>query len=211
MPMLVQGVVGPQLVPDGGAPTNLRQGRLGDLIVSELNGRFYEQTVRGRTFFAMTATAGVSIASLTITTAAPFTLLNPFGSGINLSVLHAGMQYVSGTIGTGTLYLAANTNPSAAIVTGTAITATNGLLGGPVGIGRAFTTSTLPASPTIIRPYLTAVPALATTVTLFTYEMTPIDGEIVIAPGCALSFAGVTAAGTSPLVQFGMAWNEVPI
>ena len=50
--MLIQGQVGPaspQSVQPG-TPTAVRQGQLGDVVVSELHGRYYEQAYRQNIF-----------------------------------------------------------------------------------------------------------------------------------------------------------------
>lgn len=36
-------------------------------------------------------------------------------------------------------------------------------------------------------------------------------GEFVVAPGCAINLHATAAAGTTPLVVFGMVWEEIPV
>lgn len=168
----------------------------------------YNSAVSGATFSATTAATGVAPGTA-IGTTAPFTLYNPVGSGVNLVVRKASMAYVSGTLGTGNTVFVANVNPAAAAVTGTAITPVNHKLAGAASLARAFTTATLPAAPTQLRPFCTLTPILATSVTVPYKVDEDIDGEIVITQGCALSFESTAAAGTSPLVIFSMTWKEV--
>ena len=71
--------------------TPLRSGQLSDLIVSELHGKYYEQTYRGNMFsVGMTATA---LTANTVTLVAATTpiigVYNPIGSGVNLVILKA--------------------------------------------------------------------------------------------------------------------------
>ena len=170
----------------------------------------YNKARAGAVFSAVTAATGVAPGTA-IGTTAPFTLLNPFGSTVNLVILKASMAYVSGTLGSGNVELVVNTNPAAAIVTGTAITPVNHKLGGDAATGRAFTTATLPAAPTALRPFCTLAPILATSVVAPFKVEEDIDGAIIVTPGCAVSFESTAGAGTSPLVIFGMTWEEVSV
>lgn len=110
MPFLQQQV-GPQTATDA-APVNLRGGRLGDLIVSELQGRFYESAYRGQLFrtgttgiVAMTAnhntTNGLSATLGTAAVATPMLgLWNPVNSGKNLVLAQAMLQMQYNTVTT---------------------------------------------------------------------------------------------------------------
>ncbi len=207
MAIEIQGKVGPIYAADA-MLVDPRLTRDGGLVTQDLHGRFFETVVRGNVYEACTAVAGVPHGT-TIGTTAAFTLYNPLGSGKNLVVLDWSMGYISGTLGAGSVFACANTNPSAAAVTGTAITPTNLLLGGAVGVGKAFTTATLPASPAVIRPVWTLTAMLATTALTPVTVREVIDGKYIIAPGCALSLEGVATAGSTPLVSFGMSWEEV--
>lgn len=205
----IQGKVGPGYAADGNTADPRMTRDLG-VTVQDLHGRFYEAVVRGTAFEACTATTGVAPGTAIGTTGA-FTLYNPAGSGKNLVLLDISFGYVSGTLGSGQVYLAANTNPVAAAVTGTAITPTNLLLGGAIGVGKAFTTSTLPVSPTVLRPVWILSPLLATTIFAPVTIREVMDGKYVITPGCSLSLETVGGAGTTPLVNFGMSWEEVTL
>lgn len=205
----IQGRVGPGYAADGTIQDPRLTKDLG-LAVQDLHGRFYEAVVRGTVYEAVTASTGVAPGTAFGTTAA-FTLYNPIGSGKNLVVVDTDMGYVSGTLGSGTVYLCANTNPNAAAVTGTAITPVNLLIGGAPGVGKAFTTSTLPVAPTAIHPVWTLAPMLATTVFAPTDVRIVFDGKYIITPGCSLSFEAIAGAGTTPLLTFSMSWEEVSI
>lgn len=209
MAIEIQGRVGPGYAADG-TNQDPRMTRDLGLTVQDLHGRFYEAVYRGNVFEAATATSGVAPGTAIGTTAA-FTLFNPKNSGKNLVLLDADMGYVSGTLGSGTVYICASTNPAANAVTGTTITPTNLLIGGAFGVGQAFTTATLPAAPTAIHPLWVLSPMLATTVFAPVDLRIVLDGKYIITPGCALSFEAVAGAGTSPLVTFSMSWEEVAV
>ena len=112
--MLIQGQVGPvstQSVTPGATPP-VRQGQLGDVIVSELHGRFYEQAYRGA-FFRVGTTAVVTATanhgttnglSATLATAAAGTpmlgIYNPITSSVNAVVTQAALQAFYQTVTT---------------------------------------------------------------------------------------------------------------
>lgn len=91
--MLLQGIAGPQTFADG-AYGEIRLGRLGDAIISELHGRFYEQAYRGNLFSGGMGLTSISNATFTTgTLSASCTpvvgVWNPVGSGVNLVILQA--------------------------------------------------------------------------------------------------------------------------
>ena len=208
MALEIQGKVGSGYAQDGSLVDPRITRDLG-VVKQDLHGRYYEAVYRGTVFEAVTATGGVAPGTA-IGTTAPFALYNPMNSGKNLVLIDANLGYVSGTIGSGQVYLCANINPAATATSGTVIVSTNLLLGGPVGVGKAFTTATVP-SPTPIHAAWILAPFLASTVFQPTNNRLVFDGKYIVAPGCTLSFESVAAAGTSPLVLFSMSWEEVAI
>lgn len=94
--MQLQGLVGPQVLSDG-APGTARVGKLGDVVVSELHGRFYEQNYRGNLYAGgITALTSINNATFTVgTLTASCTpiigLWNPIGSGVNMVPLQASL------------------------------------------------------------------------------------------------------------------------
>ncbi len=196
-----------------GAPATQAQMRCDEavaLATFSAHGKYHDAVLRGRCFSGGTAASGVAPGTSIGTTAA-FSLYNPVGSGYNLHVLRASVGYISGTLGAGVIHWAANVNPAAAASTGTAIVAVNCLLGGGSGVGRPLTTVTLPASPTILRPFVSLGASLASTAAQPWQIVEDVDSEFVIQPGCTLSLEGTTASGSSPLLAFGITWEEFAI
>jgi hypothetical protein len=117
--------VGPQAGADG-AVVSSRAGKLGDQIVSELHGRFYEQNYRGALFSGGMTTTSISNATFTTaTTGATATPIvgvwNPSGSTVNLVILQATMVITlsAGTsTGGGTFQWVVSTTGQNAISTG---------------------------------------------------------------------------------------------
>lgn len=91
--MIAEGHVGPQILTDG-SDTEIRLGKAADVIVSELQGRFYESNYRGALFSdGLTLTAINNVTYTTGTLGATVTpiagVYNPAGSGKNLVILQA--------------------------------------------------------------------------------------------------------------------------
>ena len=179
-------------------------------LVAQGHAKYYEAVRRGSVFSGGTAATGVAPGTAIGTTAA-FSLHNPLGSGKYLVVLRASMGYVSGTLGAGVIHYLANIDTQLARPSGTAITARNVLLGSnAAAVAMPLTTATI-ASPLILRPFVSLGASLATTAVQPWQIVEDVDGEFVVGPGATLSLHGTAAAGTSPLVVFGMTWEEVSI
>jgi len=209
--MRITGVVGaPSKALGTGTEENLRLVPVGGLAISTVSSKYSESVRLGRVWSAQTAVTGVAPGTAIGTTAA-FTLYNPKNSGVHLAILRTTMGYVSGTLGAGTIFYVANVDSAAAAVTGTAIVPVNRLLGnGASATGKAFTTATLPATPTIVGTLWSLQASLATTAVAPWMAAHDVEGAILISAGCALSLEAVAAAGTTPLVVYGMVWEEVP-
>lgn len=209
--------VGVQSNADGTQPS-LRGGRQGDLIVSHLHGRSYEQVSRGNVFsLGVTWTTGVAAGNITAAAAAASTQLalwNPSTNNKNVSILALMCGIVSGTIVGGPLIhnTFTTTVPSIASV-GTAYNMLFGNTGTP---SAKYCASAAGATLTSGTALLAVVPSVIT-YSAGTYAALAgslateyIDGRIVLAPGSGWvpCFA---AAGTSVLGTWGVIWEEVPV
>jgi hypothetical protein len=177
--------------------------------VVQKHGKYYNPANEGRLFHAATAVTGVAPGTSLSTTAA-FALHNPSTSGVNLVVQKVSMGYISGTLGAGTIFLAANQEPVTTAPSGTAIVPVPAGLLAVTAQGRPMTTVTVVA-PTVLRPLWSLQASLASTAVAPWKMEEDIDGEIIVKPGTTLIMHGVTAAGSSPLVAFGCTWEEVAI
>lgn len=204
----LKGAVGVQSQGDGAIVTP-RAGHSGELVVLP-HGKWYEAALRGRLFHGQTAVTGVAPGTAVGTTAA-FALANPASSGVDLVVLKAWLSYVSGTLGIGQIDWVGHLNPAQAAITGTAIAPVNGKVGGGAGQGKPLTTATVPAAGSVFRLFANLPPMLASSVNIPWRFEDNVDGAIVIPPGVAVSLQATAAAGTSPLVLFGVMWEEVPV
>lgn len=77
-----------------GAPVPQRSGNLGDTIVSELHGRFYEQVYRGNVYSIGCALTALSAATILLTASAqPIVgVWNPSSSSVNLVILQSSLR-----------------------------------------------------------------------------------------------------------------------
>lgn len=180
--------------------------------VVERGGHFYSAASGRRLFSASTAVAGVAPGTA-LSTTPPCALWNPKDSGLNLSVIRLSLGYVSGTLGAGSIVLARVVDQPTAPTGGTERDPVSAMIGASQrgGAGRYYEGSTLAATPTILRAFCHLGAALATTATFPALASEPIDGEFVVTPGSVFVMQGVAAGGTTPLVLFGVSWEEVPI
>ena len=195
----------------------LRGGKQGQLIVSDLHGRYYEQCSRGNVYLGRSASTGIAII-LPATGGGHPTLWNPSGSGVNLSIIRLELTYVSGTSAPGALEWAYTANAGSSAATGgpiasaTLVASTNQLVGsGNVGAGLwSPTTNTFTAAPVFFRGIGYGLKSgTAAAVTNGEQIVIPYDGDLVLAPNSALSLCNQTTTTTS-LWQVGVVWEEVP-
>jgi hypothetical protein len=205
----IEAVVGPQVLQDGNLSA-VRAGRTGEVIATELHGKYYETAYRGNMFHAaMAATASITA----VGTTSAFSLANPSGSGRNL-VLHkirVGLTTLPGTLVAGVFGLYANVVPQAAAVTGTAVVVVPGTLGSALTpVGKPLTVATLPVAPTLVMPLGGKISA-----TLFggissAMLEEDLDGSVILTPGTTVSVMESTADTTSNFFGvIGASWEEV--
>src|SRR6267142_1907652 len=100
--MLLNTQVGPTMSASTSQPP-LRSGILGDAIVSELHGRFYEQAFQGNLYSnGITATAlTANTITLTATTTPILGVWNPLSSLANLVITQAGLSVFANNLTSG--------------------------------------------------------------------------------------------------------------
>ncbi len=203
-------------------------GEFTDVLVTELQGRYYQNTYRGLKYLAATAGGGVQLAAthLFSTAIATFTpilaVYNPLTSKVNLSVLRAWCGLIAAPLATitqtGAFILVGGagqsiTNAQSATPVNTltlkasgsqAVGITNAVLAGAVG------------NPTLLRP-LCADVALVTATANATGIIGPvmpeeISGAIIIPPGGYVGIAnGISNAVSGHLVVAAFEWDELPV
>lgn len=193
--------VGPVSV-SGTAKTVGRAGQQGDLIISELHARYYEQTYRGNVYSVNTQGTSVTTTAALATTFTGLAVGNPSTSGVNL-VLNKfnATQFAVGVAGT--IGLMGGAGSIAA-----SLTPQNRLIGG-VNSSKA----TASAGATISTPLLIAtfgsVGSLATTgYGVEAGIIVDLEGSIIVPPGSFI--ATYTSTAQTSAFQFGFCWEEVP-
>lgn len=210
----LDGFVGYNQMADGNQAAALaRFARDGSLVMAESHGKFYEQASRGNMYVASSLTAGAAIVVSAAGGNVP-TLWNPLGSGVNLEIVRLELGWVSGATAP-TALMWCLTNPAGATVataapiqTATFVVAANCLLGsGKVSQAKwAPIAITFTAAPVWYASTGIGLGTGAPTVvpSLITKDF---DGQIVIAPGTALSLTS-QAATTTALYQYSIFYVE---
>src|SRR5258708_1295950 len=188
--MILQGTAGPVLTTDGvSIATGMRQGRLGDAIVSELHGRFYEQVFRGNVYSI--GCSGTALSATTITLTATSTPIlgvwNPATSPVNLVLLQGGLEMFANTL-TAPLYpgafVWASSLGNAAITTGSA----------------PFNRKTLANAGSQAKGFPGGVALTGLTTT----PLVIFEGMDNLAPGAAVSAGTITAQTTTSNATIGL-------
>jgi hypothetical protein len=207
--MLAEIGTGPFSRADGSVGV-ARGTRTGCIAVANGHGAYSEPALRGAIMEATTAAAGVAPGTA-LSTTPPLALWNPPSSGRNIAILKSYMGFVSGTLGAGTLVYAVVPSQVTVPTTGTELVPQCSMIGWPRGVARAFSGSTLSATPTLLRAgfVLGAFAAAATNPPDPALDL--VDGAIVLPPGTVLCLQGIAAAGTSPLVLLSLIYEEIPV
>jgi hypothetical protein len=207
-----RGAVGEQPTPDTQVPATGRQGKLGESIVAQASGKYYENASRGRIYAACDQGVGVTV-QVTITTTATLSLHNPAASQKRIELCKLSIAYFSGTLGAGAWYHGSNPVGTTLPSSGTLLTATCTDIGNAsnaVAVGVCRTGSTVVAG-TAMYPFASSLPILASTAVVPFVINEDVDGIIVLEPGGVYQLLGVFGGtGSSPKVAVGCVWREVP-
>lgn len=204
---MTNSVTGPNTYSDGTTPTAARGGRLGDFIYSELQGRYYENTSRGRTFYV----ASQAVATTTVGLATTYTglcLSNPIGSGVNASILTATlMQSVIQSTQVEGFGLALGSNSSTNVTHSTPVTTQSALVGSNFkSYCNADASATLPTAPV----YAFFFTNTATATQNAPGDQYDVAGQFVLTPGAYILFVTPTQASVAGM-WFSFTWMENPI
>lgn len=186
----VKGVAIPQAMGDDG-----------EVLASELHGKWYAAARRGQVFIGATAAAGTTI-PVSSATAATFTLYNPIGSGVNLELITYRMAIAAATLVVSPILLGIARGLTVGPTGLTALTSGPALIGGGGGaLGKLYSVATIVATTEFFPMF--NVSAVAGVLSNCIYQF---DGEIMLAPGSLVHVCG-TAAQASAAAQ-GFTWAE---
>lgn len=190
-----------------GATVANRAGQLSDLIVSPLQGKYYEATYKGTVFSASIQAVATTTVGLA-TTYTGLVISNPIGSGVNMSILSAScMQSVIQAVQIEAYAIAVGFNATTNVTHTAALTPVSNKVGsGLAALGKADTSATLPTAPT----YHTFVQNTGTATANGTGSVVELAGRIILQPGAYALFVTPAQASVAGM-WFSFDWSEVPI
>lgn len=207
MAVEITGQVGPSSLSDGNQGQALRQGRTGELIVSGLNGPYYERASRAGIFTAANQSAVTTTVGLA-TTYTGLCLANDAGSNVNLVLIAAGFAVtvapaaitavgLMGGVGAVT-----HTTPIAALAIRSTKIAT---AGGHASTTKVDGAATIP-TPTLLEVFEggNTATALDTSAHNISHDL---NGRYVLPPGTFVAIYTLAVAVGLGFIQ----WSEEPI
>lgn len=223
------GIIGGGLAGDG-TSLPVRQGPFGEIIISELRGRFYEQNRRGTLYRCGITSTSISNATFTLATldatATPIIgLVNPIGSGMNAVILQATLgvtQTALQATGPGAYVWASGLTTVNITTGGTAPMSCKTLLTGGSVMKNLCCTALTALTPSLVIRHASSLGGgsaigaafLATQAGAQTVQppgsVENFDGSLFVPPGGVLGLlASVTPVGHSAVA--GILWDEIPI
>lgn len=197
---------------DGQSTLDSRIGQQGDLIVSELHGRYYEQAVRRNMFFALSKARATSIGA---TAQIGLIIYNPSDSGVNLSLT----KWISAVVATSATLTGLVLGLGYQATTPTTVTAadaqgcTFSLLQSATvfnqGKARAYSIATLLAAP--LDAWLLHHNTAAIAITGGDQFTGDLEGMFIVPPGGLATIQALGAAAAASGHTCSLAWEEVPI
>lgn len=212
--MIIQSIVGQPASAANNAILNSRSGQLGDAIISELHGRYYETTYRSNLFLLSVSTAAAVTAYSGGAAGTPMLcLFNPVGSGRNAVLNKVSVGNVVASSAAGTVSFGLFFGTTATITQATTTTPSNMLTqlqSGSVMTGFrnvALTSGSAASNAIALSSYYWAT---AAGVGLVSNGVFDLEGAVIIPPGSYAAVGG-SAALTSATWIGSMQWEEVPI
>ena len=201
--MQLQGIVGEQKNSSGVAPPGLRQLAQGDVAMSELHARYFEQGRAGNMFSAASQ-AATSVSAGLATTYTGMLLYNPVGSGVILVPNKVKYSLAAAPAASANIGLIAGFAATGGVTAQTTRLINQSSQIGSTNIGKAIALS----AATIVTPTWLFELYDAFTAAAFPAPTLPVDLEGVyqILPGGFIAIGATTAnSGLGSIV-----WEEVP-
>ena len=191
---------------DGQSTLDQRLGQQGDLVMSELHGRYYEQAVRKNVYFSLSVGRATSLVS---TSTIGNCIYNPPDSGVNLAI-SKWSSIMTGTAATCTgIGLAVGYQPTtptsvtAADATGSTYLTQPTLL---TGKAKAYAIATVLIAPVMIAMLHHNTAAINTVgVDQLSGDF---EGQLIVPPGAFITTAATGGAGVGHTTW--ITWEEVP-
>lgn len=210
--MLIQAQVGPISATQSlSAQTQntVRQGNMGELILSELHGAYYEAAYR-RSLFNGAIVSQVTTVGLA-TTYTGLCLSNPVGSQVNLVLNKVGYAFVVAFGAGSAVGIMTGYNSSTNVTHTTPVTPRSQFFGvGGSGVGLLDSSATLPTAPTLNTIFGAGLTGAITTTPFGLGGLTDLQGTIILPPGAYAAIYTSTASGAAA-GAFSFTWEEIPI
>ena len=199
---------------DGQSTLDSRIGQQGDLIVSELHGRYYEQAVRRNIFFSTSLVRATSIGA---TAQIGNIIWNPPDSQVNLVMLKWASNIVATSAAcTGmALGIGYQTTSPTTVTAADATGCTFGMLSGATNVGfitgkaKAFAIATLLFAPVSVHVLYHNTAAINTVgVDQVSGDL---EGMYIIPPGGIATMQALGAAAAASAHSSTLTWEEVPV
>lgn len=208
MALAINTVVGEQIVAPGvNAP--LRQGTLGDLVVSELHGRYFEMARNRRMFSAVSLARATSLPS---TSAIGLIVWNPPGSGVRLalnkwtSMVVATSATLTGIALAGGFQTTAPTGLTAADSAGSNVV--NGIVR-QAGLAQAYAVATVLTAAVNVMLLHHNTAAINT---VGADQMSgDLEGSVIVEQGGFVHICALGAAAAASGHSCSLMWEEVPV
>lgn len=188
-----------------GAQTSARAGNLGDLIVSELHGRYYETSYRR----AMYAAANQAAQATTVALATTYTglcLSNPVGNTFNLVLNKVGIALSVAPAAIAAIGVMTGYNATTNVTHTTPVTPRSQFFGvGAAGTGLVDASATLPTAPFLNQVLMGGF--TAATLPAVGPALIDLEGSIILPPGAYAAIYTLTAVTG----LFSFSWEEVPV
>ena len=204
---MTQVLTGVQSLGDG-VPANARGGRAGEQMVSELQGRYYEQAYRGNLYVAHAIVTAPVIYTTAAGTGGP--LIWNGGTKTNVVVLAVGIGITVVTTVAAALGLTGNTGQSSAPSSTTAIDSRSNLfIGGAASNATPYRVGTVTNAGGFFLP-LASLHTGALTVDNLGMGWIDVGGAVICPPGGWVSIAASATASTT-VAQMAILYAEVPV
>lgn len=192
-----------------GSSSGVPTGAVGELVVSELLGKYATLVKAGKVFY----TSAIITAPVIFSTAAQLgpMLWNRPGSPVDAHILALGVgSPTTASTVNGALGYASSPQPTAP-TTPTAIVAVNAYAGGgPSQMGAVLSTATVIVLPAPIFLPLTGVNTGAVTTQALSSSWVDIGGALIIGPG-NVGYVCASATLTAGVFTIGILWAELPV
>lgn len=207
---IIFGQVGPPASPSlsDGANQAALQGKNGEIVASELHGKYYTGAYRGKLFSATAPAVTIPVVASGLVSV--FTLYNPPASGVNMEIVDTTISQVVAATIVDTVGWYYSTAPATAAGTFTTKgTVQSQIVGAnPNNAGSFYSAYTHSLTPTLID---VIGDFGATTNATSTLPTKVYDGRLILPPGIAMSVAMSTAAGSTSGLTIQATWAEFAI